>query len=53
MGFECITSGVSPAIAHTIVDLGIDVGQLTTTANLRGAITDAYARRGLRVAAEG
>ena len=53
MGCECITSGVSPAIAHTIVDLGIDVGQLTTTANLRGAITDAYARRGLRVAAEG
>ena len=53
MGCECITSGVSPAIAHTIVDLGIDVGQLTTTANLRGAITDAYARRGLRLAAEG
>jgi rsbT co-antagonist protein RsbR len=53
MGCECTISGLSPAIAHTIVELGIDVGQMKTTANLRGAIADAYSQRGLRVTAKG
>jgi rsbT co-antagonist protein RsbR len=52
MGCECSISGISPAIAQTIVDLGLDARQLRTTANLQGAIADTYARRGLQVAAQ-
>jgi methyl-accepting chemotaxis protein len=37
MGCETVISGLSPAIAHTMVDLGIDVGAVRTTATLRDA----------------
>lgn len=37
MGCECIISGISPAIARTIVELGISVGEVKTTATLRDA----------------
>jgi rsbT co-antagonist protein RsbR len=41
MGCETTISGVSPAIAQTIVDLGIDVGEVKTTATMRDALADA------------
>ncbi|UCC25866.1 MAG: STAS domain-containing protein [Gemmatimonadales bacterium] len=41
MGCETTISGVSPAIAQTIVDLGIDVGEVNTTATMRDALADA------------
>ena len=41
MGCETTISGVSPAIAQTIVDLGIDVGEVRTTATMRDALADA------------
>jgi len=53
MGCDCTISGISPAVAHTIIDLGIDVGQMKTTAKLQDAIADAYSQRGLKVAARG
>lgn len=37
MGCETIISGLSPSIANTIVNLGIVVGEVRTTANLRDA----------------
>jgi methyl-accepting chemotaxis protein len=37
MGCESIISGISPAIARTIVELGIHVGEVKTTATLRDA----------------
>lgn len=37
MGCETVISGVSPAIAHTVVELGVDVGDVKTTATLRDA----------------
>lgn len=37
MGCETVISGLSPAIAHTMVDLGVDVGSVRTTATLRDA----------------
>lgn len=37
MGCESIISGISPAIARTIVELGISVGEVKTTATLRDA----------------
>lgn len=41
MGCETTISGVSPSIAQTIVDLGIDVGEVRTTATMRDALHDA------------
>jgi rsbT co-antagonist protein RsbR len=46
MGCECTISGVSPAIAQTIVDLGIDVGGIKTTATMKDALMDAFRRVG-------
>ena len=46
MGCECLISGVSPAIAQTIVELGIDVGDVKTTSTLRDALADAFSRAG-------
>ena len=39
MGCESTISGVSPAIAQTITELGIDVGNVRTTANMRDALS--------------
>lgn len=48
MGCETTISGVSPAIAQTIVDLGIDVGEVKTTATMRDALADAVQAIGRR-----
>jgi rsbT co-antagonist protein RsbR len=42
MGCESTISGVSPAVARTIVDLGIDVSGIQTIATLRGALANAF-----------
>ena len=39
MGCETIISGISPSIAHTMVDLGIEVGEIRTTATLKDALS--------------
>jgi len=49
MGCECVISGVSPAIAETMVELGIDVGTVRTTGTLMDAIADAFKRMGLSI----
>jgi len=49
MGCECTISGLSPAIAQTIVELGIDVGRVMTTATMQDALVDAFQRLGLNV----
>jgi len=41
MGCQAIVSGLSPAIAHTIVELGVDVESIRTTATLRDAFETA------------
>ena len=46
MGADCIISGVRPQIAQTIVHLGLDLGGLTTKANLSDALKLALARLG-------
>lgn len=38
MGCESIISGISPAISQTLVELGINVGEIVTTATLRDAL---------------
>jgi rsbT co-antagonist protein RsbR len=49
MGSTCIISGVSPAIAQTIVELGINVGDVRTTATLRDALTVALRDAGVEI----
>lgn len=49
MGCECTISGVSAAIAQTVVELGIDVGDINTTANLRDALTFAFRKTGVEI----
>ena len=51
MGCEAIISGVSPAIAQTVVELGIDVGTVRTTSNMKDALSDAFGVLGIRVIA--
>jgi len=41
MGCHAIISGISPAVAQTIVNLGIDMG-VKTTATLRDALAEAF-----------
>lgn len=46
MGSDCIISGVRPQIAQTIVHLGVDLGAVTTKANLADALALAMKRGG-------
>jgi rsbT co-antagonist protein RsbR len=49
MGCDCIVSGVSPAIAQTIVELGIDIGRVQTTATMQDALVGAFERLGAEI----
>ncbi|ANT62961.1 anti-anti-sigma factor (plasmid) [Salipiger sp. CCB-MM3] len=46
MGAECIISGISPMIAQTMVQLGIDVGTVSTRSSIRTALSDALLKVG-------
>ncbi|WP_094592359.1 STAS domain-containing protein [Vulcanococcus limneticus] len=48
-GCEAIISGLSPAIARTIVELGVNVGEIRTTATLRDAFETALTSLGTRI----
>ncbi|WP_405966113.1 STAS domain-containing protein [Streptomyces sp. NBC_00015] len=45
MGAECIVSGIRPAIAQTIVHLGIDLGTVVTRTSLADALAYALSRQ--------
>lgn len=42
MGCQCIISGISPAVAQTIVQLGIEMSDFCTKANLSDALSAAF-----------
>nr|WP_152887629.1 STAS domain-containing protein [Streptomyces adustus] len=46
MGAECVVSGIRPAIAQTIVHLGLDLGTVVTRASLADALAHALHRLG-------
>jgi rsbT co-antagonist protein RsbR len=46
MGAECVVSGIRPAIAQTIVHLGLDLGTVLTRASLADALAYALHRLG-------
>jgi len=49
MGCSCIISGVSPAIAQTVVELGIDVDAVQTTGSLQDALRTALTTIGVEL----
>jgi methyl-accepting chemotaxis protein len=49
MGCECKLSGVSAAIAQTMVELGIEVGDVKTTATLKDALVEAFQMTGAEI----
>ncbi len=49
MGAECIVSGIRPAIAQTIVQLGIDLGSVLTRSSLADALAYALGKQGIEV----
>ena len=49
MGAECVISGIRPQIAHTMVQLGIDLEEVVTRAKLADAFTYALSKLGLSV----
>ena len=53
MGAAAIVTGVSPEVAQTLVGLGIDLGAVTTVADLQGGIEEADRLLGLGVVAGG
>ena len=50
MGCETVISGLSPAIARTMVELGVEVGEVRTTATLQQAFAIALRKRNGQVA---
>ncbi|WP_199432562.1 STAS domain-containing protein [Qaidamihabitans albus] len=52
MGAECIISGIRPQIAQTMVQLGIDLGELATRASLADALGYALHETGMAVVAD-
>jgi len=49
MGCRCIISGISPAVAESLVQLGIDLGDVATNSTLRDALGDAFSFMNLEV----
>ncbi|KAF0676679.1 STAS domain-containing protein [Profundibacterium mesophilum] len=49
MGGEAIISGISPKIAQTMVELGVDVGEVTTRPTIRSALAEAFRKVGFQI----
>lgn len=49
MGCQCIISGISPAVAQTLVQLGIDLGTVATESTLQSALALAFTNLDLTV----
>ncbi|WP_405152124.1 STAS domain-containing protein [Sphaerisporangium sp. NBC_01403] len=50
MGASCVISGIRPQIAHTIVTLGIEFGDIVTKATLADALAYALRQNGVELA---
>ncbi|WP_437336782.1 PAS domain-containing protein [Sorangium sp. So ce394] len=49
LGAECSVVGASPGVARTVIDLGIELGQLSTHRDLQAGFRSALARKGYRI----
>lgn len=52
LGCECILSGISPAVAQTIINLGIDMNAIKTKSTLSDALSEALSIIHLEVRAQ-
>jgi rsbT co-antagonist protein RsbR len=52
MGCQCTISGVSASIAQTMVELGIEVGNVKTVGTLKDALADAFQTAGVEIRAK-
>ncbi|MEA2086906.1 MAG: STAS domain-containing protein [Candidatus Caldatribacteriota bacterium] len=50
MGCDCILSGMSPDVAQSITQLGVDIGDLITRTTLKDALEYAFRLQGVEVA---
>lgn len=51
MGCRCIISGISPAVAQTLVQLGIELGDVTTVSTLKDALSTGLSMLSMEVRA--
>ena len=49
LGAKCVLVGISPVVARTMVDLGVDLGTVITRNNLQSGIAYALSVRGLEI----
>ena len=49
MGCTCMLSGISPAVAQTIVELGVQIEKVTTKGNLKAALREALNLTGSKI----
>ncbi|WP_437757004.1 PAS domain-containing protein [Sorangium sp. So ce1389] len=49
LGAECSVVGASPGVARTVIELGIELGQLSTHRDLQAGFRYALARKGHRI----
>ena len=49
MGCRCIISGITSAVAQTLVHLGVELGDVSTNSTLQDALADAFHRLNLEV----
>lgn len=53
LGAACIVSGIQPAVAQTLVDIGVDMSSIQTVATMKGALRECLRRMGrIRTSAE-
>ncbi len=50
LGAQCVLTGIQPAVAQTLVELGIDLSTLATMRNLQDGLHECLRRRELRAA---
>ncbi|MFY0542038.1 STAS domain-containing protein [Nannocystis pusilla] len=53
LGAQLLLVGLSPGVARTIVDLGVDLASLKTLSSLQDGLAHALALRKLRIAPAG
>jgi rsbT co-antagonist protein RsbR len=49
MGCQCIISGISSSVAQTVVELGIQTDEISTTGNMQAAVEMAFRLTGAKV----
>lgn len=51
MGCTCFISGISPSVAQTIVELGIQIEDIETSGNMQDALRNAFTMTGAKIIA--